>query len=309
MRLVFMGTPQFAVQPLLSLAEAGHEIVGVVVRTDKPSGRGQVLTAPPVKRLAAERGFVVFQPRRVRDSEFVSTLRTLNPEVIVVAAYGQILPREILVLPKFGCLNIHASLLPLYRGAAPINWAIIRGATETGVTIMQMDEGMDTGSILMKEGIPIDPQDTTGTLAEKLSSLGAKLITVVLPLVKAGTIISVAQDNSRATLAPLLKKEDGLIDWRLSAAEIHNRIRGLSPWPGAYAFLGGRMIKIIESEAMPGKGEPGALFGPDRNMLIAGTGSGLLRLVRVQPEGKKPMTSGDFLRGHRDVAGKKFDMS
>jgi methionyl-tRNA formyltransferase len=245
----------------------------------------------------------------VREPEFIATLRELNPEVIVVAAYGQILPKEILVLPRFGCINVHASLLPLYRGAAPINWAIIRGETETGITIMQMDEGMDTGPVLMKESMPIDPGDTAGTLTERLSVLGAKLIAAALPQIEAGKLSPQAQDSSRATMAPLLKKEQGLIDWTLSADEIRNRIRGLSPWPGAYCFLDNKMVKIIESETRPGSGEPGALFERDKNTLEAGTGRGLLRIVSIQPEGKKPMTAGEFLRGHRGIAGKKFGKS
>src|SRR5512143_2692726 len=186
MRLVFMGTPLFAVEPLRALAAAGHEIAGVVTRIDKPAGRGRVMAAPPVKIAAQELGLPVFQPRRVRDPEFIGTLRALGPEAIVVAAYGQILPKDVLAMPRFGCINIHASLLPSYRGAAPINWAIIRGDKETGVTIMKMDEGMDTGAVLMKESIPIDPNDTAGTVAEKLSTLGARLITRAMPLIAEG---------------------------------------------------------------------------------------------------------------------------
>jgi len=301
-----MGTPQFAVPPLRALAEAGHEIAGVVTRIDKPAGRGRNVAAPAVKTVALQMGLPVFQPKRVREPAFIDTLRTLNPEVVVVAAYGQILPKEVLALPKYGCINIHASLLPACRGAAPINWAILRGDTATGVTIMQMDEGMDTGAILMQEGLPIGPGDTTGTLTEKLSALGAKLITKALPLVQSGLLKPIIQDGSKATLAPLLKKEDGLIDWTLPAADIHNRVRGFSPWPGAYTFLGGGMIKILETEALPGEGEPSRPYqGPD-NTLEVGTGKGRLRIVLLQPAGKKPMRAADFLRGHRGIEGKKF---
>ncbi len=306
MKLVYMGTPQFAVQPLRALAASGHEIVGVVTRIDKPSGRGKILTSPPVKQVAAEMMLPLFQPRRVREPEFIATLKSLNIDAIVVAAYGQILPKEILTLPKFGCINIHASLLPLYRGAAPINWAIMRGDVETGITVMQMDEGMDTGAMLLQESLPIGPKDTAGSMLEKLSSLGARLITQALLLIATGSIVPRAQDNSKATLAPPLKKEDGFIDWRLSAAEIHNRVRGMSPWPGAYAYLDGKMIKILESEAIIGKGEPGVLFEADRGALAVGTGSGLLRIVALQPEGKKPMTTADYLRGHHGLVGKKL---
>ena len=306
MRLVFMGTPKFAVPPLRALAAAGHDIAGVVTRIDKPSGRNRVLTPPPVKLASQEAGFTVYQPRRVREQEFIEALRKLNPEVIVVSAFGQILPKEILFLPKYGCINIHASLLPAYRGAAPINWAIIHGEPFTGITIMQMDEGMDTGAILLQERIPIDPHDTAGTLTEKMSHLGARMITAALPLLETGKLEPVGQDGSKATLAPILKKEDGLIDWKLTALEIHNRVRGLSPWPGAYTFLDGKLIKIIESEAASGTGEPGMLYGTESNMLAVGTGSGLLRILTLQPADKRPMPAGDFLRGFRGIAGKKF---
>jgi methionyl-tRNA formyltransferase len=307
MRLVFMGTPLFAVEPLRALAAAGHEIAGVVTRTDKPSGRGRVTAAPPVKIAAQEMGMPVFQPRRVRDPEFIGTLRVLAPEAIVVAAYGQILPKDVLVMPRFGCINVHASLLPSYRGAAPVNWAIIRGEKETGVTIMQMDEGMDTGAILMKESIPIDPGDTAGTLTGKLSALGARLVIRALELVAEGKLVPMPQDNSLATLAPLLRKEDGVIDWNLPALEIHNRVRGLTPWPGAYGNLDGKIVKIIGSEVAAGSGEPGKLYQGDGNSLTVGAGSGLLRILTIQPEGKKPMSAAEFLRGHRGVIGKKFD--
>jgi methionyl-tRNA formyltransferase len=307
MKIIYMGTPQFAVQPLLALAAAGHEIAGVVTRADKPAGRGRVLVAPPAKLTARDKGFTVFQPRRVREPEFLEVLRALSPDVIVVAAYGQILPAGILSLPRYGCLNIHASLLPLYRGAAPINWAIVRGETHTGITIMQMDEGMDTGGILLQERIPIEPQDTAGTLTSKLSLLGARLIIAALQGVGSGTLTPVPQDASRATLAPLLKKGDGLIDWKLPATEIHNRIRGLSPWPGAHSYLDGKMVKIIASTVVAGSGEPGSVYEQDKKTLDAGTGSGMLRILVIQPEGKKPMTAAEFQRGHRGIAGKKFE--
>ncbi len=307
MRLVFMGTPAFAVQPLRALAAAGHDIAGVITRLDKPSGRNRVLTAPPVKLAAQEAGLSVYQPRRVREPEFIETLRQIHPDIIVVSAYGQILPKEILFLPKHGCVNIHASLLPAYRGAAPINWAIIRGESRTGITIMQMDEGMDTGAILLQESIPIGPRDTAGTLTEKMAQLGAKMITTALPLIEAGRLTPGAQDGSKATLAPILKKEDGLIDWTMPAVEIHNRVRGLSPWPGAYTLLDGKIIKIIETETTSGTGEPGLLYPTDKGVLTVGTGGGLLRLLTLQPADKKTMSAGDFLRGHRGIAGKKFD--
>jgi methionyl-tRNA formyltransferase len=306
MRLVFMGTPRFAVPPLQALAKAGHNIAGVMTRIDKPAGRGRTIAQPAVKVTALEMGLNVFQPKHLRDPDTIESLRRLAPEVIVVAAYGQILPKEILRLPKYGCINIHASLLPLYRGAAPINWAIIHGDARTGNTIMQMEEGMDTGAILLQEAIPIDPKDTAGTLTEKLSALGAKLITDALPLIEAGKLTPEPQDRSKATLAPLLKKEDGLINWKLSAPEIHNLVRGLTPWPSAYTFLDETMVKILETETLQGRGESGRILEGMQGNLYVGTGSGLLRIIRVQPAGKKPMDAADFLRGHREIEGKQF---
>jgi len=301
-----MGTPRFAVPSLKALVIAGHNVVGVVTRMDKPAGRGRTMTQPAVKVAALEMGLAVYQPKRAADPDVIESLRRLAPEAIVVAAYGQILPKEILALPTFGCINIHASLLPLYRGAAPINWAIIHGETHTGNTIMQMDEGMDTGAILLQEAIPISPKDTAGTLTEKLSVLGAKLITIALPLIEAGKLKPQPQDRSKATLAPLLKKEDGLINWKLSATDIQNHVRGLTPWPGAYTFLDATMIRILETNALQGDGEPGMIGEGVQGSLDVGTGSGLLRVIRLQPAGKKPMSSADFLRGHRGIEGKKF---
>ncbi|HUL01554.1 MAG TPA: methionyl-tRNA formyltransferase [Nitrospirota bacterium] len=307
MRLIYMGTPQFAVPPLRALAEVGHDIISVVTRIDKPAGRGKILLATPIKRAAQEKGIPVLQPGRVRDAEFAEQLHELAPDVIIVAAYGQILPKNILALPRFGCLNIHASLLPHYRGAAPINWAIIRGERATGITIMQMDEGMDTGAILMQDSIPIEPMDTAGTLMGRLSVLGAKMITEALPLFESGKLIPVAQDGSRATFAPLLKKANGVIDWTLPAIEIHNRVRGLSPWPGAHSFLDDQMIKIITSEVLDGNGVAGQLYEKDKNTLIVGTGRNLLHVITIQPEGKKPMSAAEFMHGHRGLGGKKFE--
>ena len=301
-----MGTPQFAVQPLQALVEARHDVAGVVTRPDQASGRGRSVSPPPVKRIADLLGLTIYQPKRVRDEEFIETLRQIDPEAIIVAAYGQILPREILSLPTHGCINIHASLLPLYRGAAPINWAIMRGEVQSGNTIMQMDEGMDTGSILMQESIPIEPRDTAGTLSQKLSVLGARLITTALPLITAGKLTPVSQDDSRATVAPLLKKADGLIDWSRSAVEIRNRVRGLTPWPGAYTFLDGDLIKILETDALPGDGEPGLISLKDKGALDACAGEGTVRIRRMQPAGKKPMDAADFLRGHKTLSGKRF---
>ncbi len=307
MRIVYLGTPPFAVQPLRALVQAGHDIAGVVTRTDKPAGRGKSLTAPAVKIAAAEAGLTVIQPRRVRDPGSIAAIRAMEPEVIIVAAYGQILPKELLDVPAHGCLNVHASLLPAYRGAAPISWAIINGEERTGITIMQMDEGMDTGAILLQKEIAIAPDDTAGTLSEKLSLLGGGLVVEALELLARGSLRPTAQDEASATLAPLLKKADGRIDWNLPARSIHNRVRGLSPWPGAFSVLDGKMIKIIGTAVEDGKEEPGMLVGKGGSALAAGTGSGLLRILVLQPEGKRPMSAEEFLRGHRGIAGRKFE--
>jgi len=308
MKILYMGTPQFAVPALRALRDAGHDIAGVVTRIDKPAGRGKVLTPPPVKVAAIEMGVPVYQPRRVREPEFIGTLRTIAPEAIVVAAYGQILPKEILTLPKYGCINIHASLLPAYRGAAPINWSILRGDRETGITIMQMDEGMDTGAILLQGSLVIGPADTAGSLTEKMSLLGAELIIKALPQIEAGTLRPQQQDHGKATLAPPLKKEEGLVNWSLTADEIHNRVRGLSPWPGAYGFIDGKIIKILESGTGDGVAEPGMLIELSKDTLAVGTGKRLLLIRKIQPEGKKPMTAAEFLRGQRGIVGKKFNI-
>jgi methionyl-tRNA formyltransferase len=307
MKLVYMGTPHFAVPPLEAIHAAGHDIAAVVTRTDKPAGRGKVLTAPPVKVAAEALRLPVLQPKRVRDPSFVDYLRSLAPEVIVVAAYGQILSGEILTLPRHGCVNIHASLLPAYRGAAPINWAVMQGESETGVTIMQMDEGLDTGAILMQERIAIEGKDTAGTLTGKLSKLGARMIVDALTRIAASSLQQEPQDDSKATQAPLLTKTDGMIDWTRSAEEIHNRVRGLSPWPGAYAFLDGRLVKILETATLDGTSAPGDITMPEKGSLAVGTGKGLLRVVTLQPEGKKGMTATEFLRGHHGVVGRKFE--
>lgn len=305
MNIVYMGTPAFAVAPLQALIRAGHDVVGVVTRIDKPAGRGKVLTPPAVKVAAELAGIPVLQPKRVRLPESVAAIRELMPDVIVVAAYGQILPPEILTMPKYGCVNIHASLLPAWRGAAPINWAIMSGDSRTGITIMQMDEGMDTGGILAQDSIPIGPDDTAGDLTARLSDLGSSLIVDILGRIEGLT--AVPQDNSRATMAPLLKKEDGLIDWTMSAKKIHDRVRGLSPWPGGYGRLEGRLVKILRTVVIEGTGEPGMLSEIGKDDLAVGTGSGLLRVLSIQPEGKKPMTAAEFLRGHKGMVGKKFE--
>ena len=309
LRIVFMGTPQFAVPILEALIKSGEEILAVVTQPDKPAGRGKKLTPPPVKVLAEKHGLPVLQPSKIKDAAFLASLRELSPEVIVVAAYGKILPKEVLEIPKFGCINVHASLLPKFRGAAPINWAIIAGEKETGVTIMQMDEGMDTGDILLMEKIPIEEGETAGSLHDKLSSLGARLIVKALNLLKEGRLTPRKQPEEGVSYAPMLKKEDGLLDFSRPAAELANLIRGLDPWPTAYAYFRGKLIKFFRPrvEKGPFQGEPGEILGLDEEgYLRIGTGEGVLKVKEVQLEGKKRISAEEFVRGYRPKAGEKF---
>lgn len=238
MRIVFMGTPEFAVPSLEALLRSDDHVVGVVSQPDRPKGRGQQLVAPPVKLVAERAGIPVLQPLKIRTPEFLQALTSWQPDLIAVAAYGRILHTPILTLPPKGCVNVHGSLLPKYRGAAPIQWAVINGETETGITTMLMDEGMDTGPMLLQERLGIMKDDTAGTLAPRLAELGGRLLVETIAQLKAGTLMPKKQDDGQATMAPLLKKEDGLIDWTMSAASLANRVRGLSPWPGAYTFFG-----------------------------------------------------------------------
>ena len=309
LRIVFMGTPQFAVPILEALIKSGEEILAVVTQPDKPAGRGKKLTPPPVKVLAEKHGLPVLQPSKIKDAAFLASLRELSPDVIVVAAYGKILPKEVLEIPKFGCINVHASLLPKFRGAAPINWAIIAGEKETGVTIMQMDEGMDTGDILLMEKIPIEEGETAGSLHDKLSSLGARLIVKALNLLKEGRLTPRKQPEEGVSYAPMLKKEDGLLEFSRPAAELANLIRGLDPWPTAYAYFRGKLIKFFRPrvEKGPSQGEPGEILGLDEEgYLRIGTGEGVLKVKEVQLEGKKRISAEEFMRGYRPKAGEKF---
>ena len=245
MRVVFMGTPDFSVGTLEALAAAGHEIVGVVTQPDKQKGRGKQVQPTPVKEAANRLGLPVYQPAKVRDPEFVETLRTLQPDVIVVVAFGQLIPASVLELPKYGCINVHASLLPAYRGAAPIQWAVINGEKESGVTIMQMDAGLDTGDMLAKTVVPLDPEETGGSLFDKLSHAGAELLTETLEKLVQGTLVPEKQpEESPTEYARMIKKEDGRIDWTRPAAEIERLIRGMNPWPSAYTKLDGKTVKI-----------------------------------------------------------------
>ncbi|OAG27752.1 methionyl-tRNA formyltransferase [Thermodesulfatator autotrophicus] len=308
LRIVFMGTPAFAVPILKALLSREDEVIAVVTQPDKPAGRGKKLTPPPVKLVAQEAGVPVLQPVKIKSPDFLEKLRELSPDVIVVAAYGKILPKEVLEIPRFGCINVHASLLPKFRGAAPINWAIIAGEKETGITIMQMDEGMDTGDILLMEKIPILPQDTAGTLHDRLAQLGAKLINEALDKLKKGELVPQKQPEEGVSYAPILRKEDGLIDFNRPAKELTNLIRGLDPWPTAYAYFRGRLVKFFSPEADEQKeGPPGEILGTSEGKLLIGTGKGLLKVGELQLEGKKRITAEEFWRGYRPKPGEKFE--
>lgn len=300
-RILFMGTPAFALPALEQLVNRNYPVIGVVSQPDRPQGRGQKETSPPVKILAQKLGLPVFQPESVKDPAFLEIFRNLNPEMVVVAAFGQILPKTIINFPPLACLNIHPSLLPEYRGAAPINWAIIRGETTTGVTIMLMDEGMDSGDILLQQQTAIRATETYGELHDRLAIQGAHLLIEAIDLMSAGTALRQPQNTSRVTFAPRLKKETGRICWQSPAGNIVNLIRGLSPAPAAYTFLGGQALKIFSAGYEIGHPDnaPGTLGAvTDRGLTVTAAG-GYVFLRDVQLAGKKRMTVRDFLRGHR----------
>jgi len=305
MRIVFMGTPEFAVPSLEALLRSDDHVVGVVSQPDRPKGRGQQLVAPPVKLVAEGAGIPVLQPLKIRTSEFLQALSSWQPDLIAVAAYGRILHTPILSLPSKGCVNVHGSLLPKYRGAAPIQWAVINGETETGITTMLMDEGMDTGPMLLQERLEIMPDDTAGTLAPRLAELGGRLLVETIAHLKAGTLTPKRQDDTQATLAPLLKKEDGLINWTMSAESLANRVRGLSPWPGAYTFFGEErwnVWRVVPSKSA-GTDKPGTIVAVDKQSILVATGEGLLDLQEIQTANSKRMPVSQFLTGHKVTAG------
>jgi len=299
MKIIFMGTPEFAVPSLRALIESGEEVVAVVTQPDKPKGRGLEIVPPPTKILAEKHRIPVLQPAKIKTEEFFIELKKFNPDLICVAAYGKILPKNILDLPTYDCINVHASLLPKYRGAAPINWAIIRGEKVTGITTMKMDEGMDTGDMLLKKELPIDDEDTGETLSEKLSEIGGKLLIETIRLLKEGRLNPIPQDHSQATYAPMLKKEDGKIDWKKSAEEIKNLIRGTLPWPGAYTNLEGKLLKIYKARLAEDEGKPGEIIKSDSDTLRVATGKGALDILELQIEGAKRLKTEEFLRGRK----------
>jgi methionyl-tRNA formyltransferase len=294
-----MGTPDFAVGTLKGLLESEHEVVAVVTQPDKPKGRGKAMQFTPVKEVAVQAGIPVLQPRRVRDAESLEQLAALQADVMVVVAFGQILPKEILTMTPYGCINVHASLLPKYRGAAPIQWAVIDGEKESGVTTMQMDEGLDTGDMLLKRVVPLDQEETGGSLFDKLSDVGAELLLETLKGLKEGSILPVKQGDSPTDYAKMLKKDMGEIDWTRSAVTIERLIRGLNPWPSAYTHLNGKTLKIWQGEVLTEdtKEEPGTVIRVEKDGFVIQTGAGLLKVKELQLEGKKRMEAGAFLRG------------
>jgi methionyl-tRNA formyltransferase len=299
MRLVFLGTPAFAVPTLEHIVAAGHDVVAVVTQPDRPRGRGQHLAVSPVKETAARLGIPVYQPERVRRPEAQDHLRGLAAEAMVVVGYGQIIPQSVIDMAPLGIINVHASLLPKYRGAGPIQWAIVNGETRTGVTTMRIDAGMDTGEMLLKAETEIGPEENAVELGRRLSMMGAELLVKTLDGLAAGTIAGEKQDNDQATYAPLLKKEDGALDWARPAQEIHNRVRGLQPWPGAYTEFRGHTLHLWRTRALDTAGTPAPGSVLSIRPLLVQCGSGSLELLEVQMEGRKRVPAGDFANGQR----------
>lgn len=306
LRLVFMGTPEFAVPSLKALHRRTH-VVGVVTQPDRAAGRGRKRVLPPVKVFALEAGLPVIQPQKLREPEAMAQLAAWAPDLIVVAAFGQILKPAVLALPRHGCLNVHASLLPRWRGAAPVAAALLAGDAETGVTLMQMDAGLDTGPTLARHAEPIQPNDTAGTLTARLAEAGAALLIEALPASLSGALTPVPQDASSATYAPQLKKEDGRLAFTPAASELERRVRAFDPWPGAFAVWAGGPLKVRRAAVMTGAfGPPGTVVGTERGPAVA-CGADALLLVEVQPAGKQPMPAADFARGARGFVGARLE--
>ena len=305
MKIVFMGTPDFAVGALEALIEAGHEVVAVVTQPDKPKGRGKEMQMTPVKVCALNHNIEVFQPVKIKTPEAVEVLKGYGADLFVVAAFGQILSKEILDMPKFGCVNIHASLLPKYRGAAPIQWAILDGEKETGVTIMQMNEGLDTGDMLTKVIVPIEDTDTGESLFDKLAEAGAKLLIETIPQMEAGTLQPEAQDDAKSTYAKMIKKEMGHIDWKKEAVVLERLVRGMNSWPSAYTYLNGKTLKVWEAsvEESASKAAVGEVVEVTKDSIKVQTGKDLLVLKQIQLEGKKRMDVAAFLLGYKVEVG------
>lgn len=299
MKVIFMGTPDFAVPTLEKLIESGHEVVAVVTQPDRPKNRGMQLQESPVKEVAKKHNLLVLQPEKVKkDREFLDKIKSLNADVSVVVAFGQILPKELLEAPKYGSINVHGSLLPKYRGAAPIQWSVINGDEIAGVTTMYMDEGLDTGDMILKASVKVGEEETAGELYERLKVLGAELLIKTLEEIENGTVKREKQPDE-FTYAPMLTKETGKIDWNKSAKEIDSLVRGVNPWPGAYSEINGKKIKVHKVKIIDKTGEPGCIiFSDDKNGLVIGTKDMAVELVEIQPENKKRMLAKDYLRGN-----------
>ena len=300
LRVVFMGTPDFAVGTLMELLAAGHEVALVVTQPDKPKGRGKAVGYSPVKECALSHGIEVYQPKKIREADCIAYIKSISPDIIVVAAFGQILPAELLNLPRFGCVNVHASLLPKYRGAAPIQWAVINGDAVSGVTIMRMDVGLDTGDMIEQREITLAEDETGGSLFEKLSAEGARLCVETMEKIAAGTAVFTEQDASEATHVGMISKGMGNIDWNQPAEVIERMIRGLNPWPSAYTKLNGKTLKIWRARVKAGKKsrDAGKIISVGKKEIEVQTGEGILSLLEVQLEGKKRMETEAFLRGY-----------
>lgn len=297
-RIIFMGTPDFACPTLQSLIERGENLVAVVTQPDRPKGRGQKLMPPPVKELAEKHRIPVYQPPKVRDPGFVDIIRELKPDVIVVVAFGQILPKALLDIPPQGCINVHASLLPRYRGAAPLNWCIINGETETGVTTMLMDVGLDTGDMLLIRKTALDENEDIQSLHDRMSAMGADLLAETVDRLMAGDLVPQPQDNTASCYAPMLKKDDGIINWHTDARTIHNQVRGLAVWPGACTVIDGQVLKIFRTSIGEGSGEPGTVLQATKGRLEVACRSGSLFLQELQLAGKKRLDCTSFLAGY-----------
>jgi methionyl-tRNA formyltransferase len=298
MRIVFIGTGDIGLPTLRALLQSEHEVVGVVTQPDKPVGRAQLVEASPIKKALFTMKIPVLQPARIKDPQAIEEIRALTPDVIVVMAYGQILPRDVLEIPKIACLNLHASLLPRWRGAAPIQAAIAAGDRKTGITVMYMNEGLDTGDILLQRTIDILPADTGGSLHDRMANVGPETLFQSLELLAEGSAPRIAQDNALATYAPKLKREDGKIDWSEPAEVIERKVRAFNPWPGALMKYGGRNLKIFTAATVALRGTPGEILRSEKELVIA-AGKGALSLGEVQLEGKRRITAVEFLRGHR----------
>lgn len=308
MRALFMGTPDFAATILQKVLQSEHEVIGVVTQPDKQKGRGHELNCSPVKELALKHGLPVYQPAKVREEEVLMTLEALKPEIILVAAFGQILPKRLLDFPPFGCINVHASLLPKYRGAAPIQYSIIDGETQTGITIMHMDVGIDTGDIILQKSILIHKDETGGSLFDRLSILGGELLLEAMGQLENGTASRIVQDNEQATYVKVINKEMGSIDFTMEAIKLERLIRGLNPWPSAYTLLEHKTLKLWKAEVVSGsyQAAPGEIVEVNKDSFLVMTGEGILVIEELQLEGKKRMPVGDFLRGNPLTVGMKL---